>query len=104
MFSELADFVEENALTCTNKKLFGVECMGCGFQRSFILLCRGDIIGSIKMYPALLPIILLIVFTLIHIIFKIKNGHKVILGLFILSTGIMVTHYIVRQIEIFSHG
>lgn len=104
MFSEIADFIEENALTCTNKKLFGIECLGCGFQRSFILLCRGDILGSIKMYPALLPIIFLILFTTLHIIFKIKNGHKVILYLFILSTTIMVIHYIVRQVQFFSYG
>ena len=39
---------------CLSKTLFGIECLGCGFQRSFLMLLEGDYSGSFKMYQALL--------------------------------------------------
>lgn len=92
-----ADFIEDNALDCFYKKTFGLECMGCGFQRSLIHLFRGEWMDSIVMFPALLPTLALLIFTIIHIIFKIRNGHKVILGLFILTVSLMLGNFIYKQ-------
>ncbi|MBK8496487.1 MAG: DUF2752 domain-containing protein [Chitinophagaceae bacterium] len=39
---------------------------GCGMQRSFILLMKGDL-GSFMMFPALIPIILLFAFLSAHV-------------------------------------
>ncbi|MBL4604087.1 MAG: DUF2752 domain-containing protein, partial [Flavobacteriaceae bacterium] len=39
-------------LPCYSKQLFGVDCLGCGLQRSFILLTKGEFIEAFKMYPA----------------------------------------------------
>lgn len=80
-------------LTCELKKITGFDCPGCGIQRSFYKLLEGDIIESIKLFPALLPLFFLITFTLIHFKLMFKNGHKVILSLFIISTLLTVFNF-----------
>ena len=34
---------EDYMLPCLNKKLFGIECMGCGLQRSISLILHGEL-------------------------------------------------------------
>ena len=50
----LADLIEQNFLTCSFKKATGIDCLGCGMQRSFVCLLRGDLYGSVLQYPPLL--------------------------------------------------
>ena len=45
--------LEEYMLPCLNKKLFGVDCLGCGIQRALSLLIHGEFIAAFKMYPAI---------------------------------------------------
>ena len=45
--------LENYMLPCWSKTLFGVECLGCGLQRAFLLLLKGDFIGAFQMYPAI---------------------------------------------------
>ena len=47
----LAKGIEEYMLPCLNKKLFGFECLGCGLQRSIVLLFKftcNDILRKIS--------------------------------------------------------
>ena len=46
-------------LPCLNKKIFGVECMGCGLQRSLLLLLKGEFREAFFMYPAIYPLLIL---------------------------------------------
>jgi len=39
-------------LPCLNKKLFGVDCMGCGLQRAIALIFQGEFVAAFQMYPA----------------------------------------------------
>ena len=50
--------LEDLTLPCLTKKVTGWECLACGGQRSIIALIEGDIILSLKMFPALIPLIL----------------------------------------------
>ncbi len=52
-------------LPCLTKKFTGWECLACGGQRSVIALFEGDIILSLKMFPALIPLILIALITLL---------------------------------------
>ncbi|MFA7446524.1 MAG: DUF2752 domain-containing protein, partial [Flavobacteriaceae bacterium] len=45
--------MEDYMLPCMNKKLFGIDCMGCGIQRSVALLLRGEFVEAFYMYPAI---------------------------------------------------
>ena len=83
----------EYLIPCPIKNLIGIDCLGCGFQRSIALLIQGDIKGSIAMYPATIPIILLLLSTVMHIIFKFKNGARIIQYLFILCVIIIGFNY-----------
>ena len=83
-------------LDCQWKSTFGIDCLGCGFQRSVKLLFEGDIVGSLIMYPALIPVTLTLVYCLIHIKFKFKNGARNIIVLFSTTVAIMVINYIYK--------
>lgn len=72
------DWVERHLFTCPFKANFGFDCPGCGFQRSIIALMKGDFLSSFRIYPAAIPFILILLFTLIHLKIDFKIGAKVI--------------------------
>ncbi|WP_040250533.1 DUF2752 domain-containing protein [Psychroserpens mesophilus] len=88
---------EELMLPCFWKQTFGIECLGCGIQRSLSLLIHGDFVGAFYMYPAIYSLILLFIFLIIHLKFQLKNGHKIILGLFILNISIIIINYYLKH-------
>lgn len=45
-------------LTCPSKYFLGVDCPGCGAQRSAISLMHGDMADSLALYPGLIPFLL----------------------------------------------
>ncbi len=92
------DWLEKRQAPCLYKSMLGTECPGCGMQRAFIALLRGDLWGSLKLYPALIPTIMLMTFLVIHIFFRFKNGAKILLYMFIINTAIVVTFYIYKLI------
>ncbi|MBS4014299.1 MAG: DUF2752 domain-containing protein [Bacteroidetes bacterium] len=54
----LIEFLEKNQIPCQWKYLTGYDCPACGLQRGVIELFKGNILESIFVYPALLPMIL----------------------------------------------
>lgn len=44
--------LEKYMIPCLSKTLFGVECLGCGFQRALLLLLKGEWSAAFAMYPA----------------------------------------------------
>ena len=87
-------------LSCKVKGITGFDCPGCGIQRSFFKLIDGEIIESIKLFPALIPLFLLITYTSIHCKLMFKNGHKVILCLFITTTFLTILNFTYKLIII----
>ncbi len=85
--------MEEYMVPCMNKKLFGIECFGCGTQRSFWMLLQGDFVGAFKMFPAIYTTILLFAFIGLHFIDKSRNYKNMIIGLAIANAVIMVVSY-----------
>jgi len=92
----IISFLEEHMFTCQWKSHFHVECLGCGMQRSFIHILKGEFIEALYMYPAIYTLILLFGYTLLHLKFSFKLGAKIILSLFIINTLIIVTNYILK--------
>lgn len=55
-------------LDCSWKKTTGLECPGCGLQRSFDQLIHGNLTESLVLFPALLPFLFLVAYTFLHIL------------------------------------
>jgi hypothetical protein len=96
MQGKIIEWLESHMQSCFYKKYFGIECPGCGMQRSLIELLRGDLIESLKLFPALIPTIALIVFLILHLVFKFKHGANILKNLFIINTSIVVLSYIYK--------
>ena len=91
-------FLKNNMLDCIWIKTLGVECPGCGLQRSMIFLLEGNLKDSFIAYPALIPTIILMVYLGLHLIFKFKNGHKWLIFIFIITSLIMALNYLKKII------
>jgi hypothetical protein len=89
--------IEDFLLTCTNKQIFGVECLGCGTQRAAVLLFRGEFIAAFKMYPAIYTLILLLLFILFNLFVKFKYAYKIKIGLLFLNVAIIIASYIIKM-------
>ncbi len=96
MFIAIIDWLQKHQLPCLYKKILGFDCPGCGMQSAVIELLKGNICESIKLYPALIPIIFMFIFLLLHIIFKIKNGANILKFLFIANTIIILINYLFK--------
>jgi len=70
----LIHWLENHLLACPYKATTGIDCPGCGMQRAFIELLKGNLTESIHLYPALIPILITLTITFLHLFFKFKNG------------------------------
>ncbi|OUR91075.1 hypothetical protein A9Q87_11410 [Flavobacteriales bacterium 34_180_T64] len=87
---------EDFMLPCLNKKLFGVECLGCGIQRATSLVFHGEFVAAFKIYPAIYTLIVLALFLIFNIFIKFKHDSKFKIGLIILNLLIIVISYIYK--------
>lgn len=83
-------------LPCMSKKLFGIECLGCGTQRAFVLLLKGEFVEAFKMYPAIYTLIPFFLLISLHLIDKSRNYTTYIKWLAIINGIIMITSYIIK--------
>ena len=89
-------FLEGFMLPCLNKKLFGIDCPGCGAQRSVSLLFQGEFLEAFHMFPAIFTIIPLMGFLLADNFFNIKYANKIIITLMISSVVLILGNYILK--------
>ena len=96
MFNDLISLIESNLQPCWFKQLTGADCPGCGVQRAFLLLLKGEIGSSFLMYPALIPVIFLFVFLLIHLFAKFKKGGTYLMYNFLLVMMLIIGNYMLK--------
>ena len=89
--------LEKYMLPCLSKTLFGVECLGCGFQRGFLLLLQGDFVAAFKMYPAIYTTLLFLGIIGLHFIDKRNNYKKYIIGMAIINGLFMIAGYFYKH-------
>lgn len=89
--------IEKYMIPCVNKKLFGVDCLGCGTQRALLLLLRGEFNAAFHMFPAIFTTILFFGVLGLHFIDKSRNYHKIIVSLAIINAVIMIVSYIYKM-------
>jgi hypothetical protein len=92
--NRLQDFL----LPCPFKYLTGIDCPGCGFQRSLIALLQGNFQKSFLIYPPIIPLLAISAWWLADSIFKI-DGTKHIFkkSLFITVSAIVLINYILKM-------
>ena len=96
LFISLADWLENHSLPCFYKQCFHIDCPGCGAQRAFVELLRGHLKQSFLLYPALIPIMVMLLYLALHLRFKFENGARNLKILFIVCAAIVVFNYIYK--------
>jgi len=76
--SSFIDWLNHHLFACPFKAHFGIDCPGCGFQRSVISLLKGNFLESLKLYPATIPFLFVLVFMLVHLKYDFKFGAQLI--------------------------
>lgn len=80
-------------IPCYFKSLTSIDCPGCGIQTSFLLLMKGDVLASIAIYPALIPILVSAGLLLIKYIKKTERLEKLIQYAVLISAILILANY-----------
>lgn len=86
-------------LPCLNKKILGVDCPGCGLQRSVDLLLHGEFVAAFQMYPAIYTIIPLFAMVISNKVFNLKVDNRLITGLGAATVALILINYIIKFIH-----
>ncbi len=89
--------LEKYMIPCLNKKLFGIDCLGCGTQRALVLILKGNFAEAFFQFPAIYTTILFFGMLALHFIDKSRNYHKIIIVLAIVNAIIMIVSYIYKM-------
>lgn len=89
--------MEDYMLPCMTKKVFGIDCPGCGLQRSIVHLFKGEFLEAFHMYPAIYPLVslLLLVVAAQYYKFKFETQIKIFLG--VLTAIVIVVNYMLKM-------
>lgn len=85
--------IEDFMIPCVNKTLFGIDCFGCGTQRAFLLILKGEFLEAFYMFPAIYTTILFFIILGLNFIDKSRNYHKLIISLALINAIIMIISY-----------
>lgn len=89
--------LEDFMLPCMSKQLFGMDCPGCGMQRSLLLVLKGDFADAFFMFPAIYTTIIFFLSVGLHFVDKSRNYHKIIVPIAVINALIMIISYIYKQ-------
>lgn len=85
-------------LPCPFKYLTGYDCPGCGFQRSFLALLRGNLQESLHLYPATIPLLLTFLICLPVKYLTPFKSDLLVKGMFLFSGSVVVISYLFRML------
>ena len=91
------DWLQNHLLPCPFKALTGIDCPGCGFQRSLIALFQGDFNKSWSLYPPTVPLLILFITAGLFYKFPIKNQAIVFKVLVITVGNFVVFAYLYKM-------
>ena len=88
--------LEKYMVPCFSKRLFGIDCPGCGAQRAMVLVSKGDFLAAFHMFPAVYTILLFFTFLVLHLLDKSRNYSQIVTGLAIANGILMIASYIYK--------
>lgn len=95
---KLVEWLESHMLPCIYNKYLGLQCPGCGMQRSFIELLKGNFWESFLLYPPLVPLWSMVAYLIFHLIFKFENGALVLKVWFIFNAILIIVNYTLKLV------
>ncbi|MEO5892194.1 MAG: DUF2752 domain-containing protein [Ferruginibacter sp.] len=99
VFLNVLQWLETHQLPCPVKSFFHVDCPGCGLQRSFVELLKGNISASFALHPVTIPLLLFFIFSALHLYFKFKKGNSIVIYSYIFIAVIVLSNYIYKLIH-----
>lgn len=88
--------LEDYMLPCLNKQFLGVDCPGCGIQRSASLLVQGEFMAAFQMFPAIYTLIPLFILILCSKVFQLKIDDRFIIVLAIASVALILINFVYK--------
>ncbi|MBW8360376.1 MAG: DUF2752 domain-containing protein [Weeksellaceae bacterium] len=88
---------EDYMVSCLNKKLFGIECFGCGAQRALLLLLEGKFEEAFHLFPAVYTLLLFLVVIIVNLVDRKRNYTSSLIILAVINVVIMVVSYFIRN-------
>lgn len=98
MGHDVALMAEQNMIPCLSKTMLGIDCPGCGLQRSIVHLLRGEFWEAFLMYPAIYALIVLFGFLIFDYFFAIKQSNRITIALMVLTVSMILINYILKFI------
>lgn len=89
--------MEEYMLPCFFKSYTGLDCIGCGIQRSIYLLFQGEFVKAFEMFPAIYTTLLFFISVTLHLFDKKRTYHKLVVFFAIANACIMIISYVYKM-------
>ncbi|MFY7672266.1 DUF2752 domain-containing protein [Tenacibaculum sp. MEBiC06402] len=97
MKTQKSHTTEDYMLPCLNKKMFGFDCPGCGFQRSAVMVTKGEFKEAFNMFPAIYTSIIFFIAVIFHFLVKKKITSKILIILAILNVSVIIIAYVLKM-------
>ena len=98
------NWLQNHLPRCPFKYLTGIDCPGCGFQRSVLALMHGNFHKSFMLYPACIPLLLFFAYGLADKYFKLDTSKNIIKKtLFVFIGAIILVSYSIKLFGLYSH-
>lgn len=97
------EWLHNHLIPCPFKKLTGIDCPGCGFQRSVIALLQGNLHQSLTLYPAAIPLIITILFVALQTKLHFDKKHLITKTLYLITGNIILFAYIYKMYTLYGN-
>lgn len=98
-------WLQQHLLPCPFKFLTGIDCPGCGFQRSIIALLNGNLSLSLQLYPAAIPILVVWAYAIASRFVKLDTSKRVVFKTLCMVVGfIIIISYCVKMWHLYNYS
>jgi hypothetical protein len=102
--SVLAEWLRNHLLPCPFKFFTGIDCPGCGFQRSVLAMIQGNFHESFRLYPPAIPLLLTFIYLMADKHFKLDNRHFTVKKtVYMITATIIMVSYVLKIWSLYQH-
>ncbi|MDB5130365.1 MAG: hypothetical protein JWR02_114, partial [Mucilaginibacter sp.] len=83
-------WLQNHLLPCPFKYFTGIDCPGCGFQRSVIALIQGNLHQSLQLYPAAIPLLMFFSYGIADKYFKLDTAANIVKKTLFVVIGVVI--------------